>query len=81
MVAETSAPKTTPSIGDYLRNNIREYGLLVGTSSGATTCTSSPRVANDAATSRPIKLAPTTTARFADSAFAMIARLSARDLR
>jgi len=29
MVAETSAPKTTPSIGDYLRNNIREYGLLV----------------------------------------------------
>ncbi|CAN7298019.1 sugar ABC transporter permease [Pararhizobium sp. LjRoot235] len=29
MVAETSAPKITPSIGDYLRNNIREYGLLV----------------------------------------------------
>ncbi len=29
MVAETSALKTTPSIGDYLRNNIREYGLLV----------------------------------------------------
>lgn len=29
MVIETSAPKTTPSIGDYLRNNIREYGLLV----------------------------------------------------
>ena len=29
MVADTSAPKTTPSIGDYLRNNIREYGLLV----------------------------------------------------
>ena len=29
MVAETSAAKTTPSIGVYLRNNIREYGLLV----------------------------------------------------
>ncbi|WP_275784143.1 multiple monosaccharide ABC transporter permease [Pararhizobium gei] len=29
MVAENSAPKTTPSIGEYLRNNIREYGLLV----------------------------------------------------
>jgi putative multiple sugar transport system permease protein len=29
MVADTSAPKTAPSIGEYLRNNIREYGLLV----------------------------------------------------
>jgi len=29
MVTETSTQKTTPSIGDYLRNNIREYGLLV----------------------------------------------------
>ena len=29
MVADTSAPTSKPSIGDYLRNNIREYGLLV----------------------------------------------------
>ena len=32
---------------------------------GATTVTSSPRVRSDAATSRPMKLAPITTARFA----------------
>lgn len=29
MVADTSTHTTKPSIGDYLRNNIREYGLLV----------------------------------------------------
>lgn len=29
MVADTSTETTKPSIGDYLRNNIREYGLLV----------------------------------------------------
>ncbi|QRM56387.1 multiple monosaccharide ABC transporter permease [Sinorhizobium sp. BG8] len=29
MVADTNAPTSKPSIGDYLRNNIREYGLLV----------------------------------------------------
>ena len=29
MATETGTQKTTPSIGDYLRNNIREYGLLV----------------------------------------------------
>lgn len=29
MVADTSAPTSKPSVGDYLRNNIREYGLLV----------------------------------------------------
>ena len=33
--------------------------------SGATTCTSSPRARSEAATSRPMKLAPTTTTRFA----------------
>ena len=39
--------------------------------------TSSPRARSDAATSRPMKLAPITTARFAASPRAMIARLSA----
>ncbi len=29
MVADTSAPAAKPSIADYLKNNIREYGLLV----------------------------------------------------
>ncbi|OHV81290.1 multiple monosaccharide ABC transporter permease [Ensifer sp. LCM 4579] len=29
MVADTSTHTTKPSIGDYLKNNIREYGLLV----------------------------------------------------
>ncbi|WP_081158508.1 multiple monosaccharide ABC transporter permease [Ensifer aridi] len=29
MVVDTSTHTTKPSIGDYLRNNIREYGLLV----------------------------------------------------
>jgi len=29
MVADTSTQTNKPSIGDYLRNNIREYGLLV----------------------------------------------------
>lgn len=29
MVADTSALTTKPSIGDYLKNNIREYGLLI----------------------------------------------------
>jgi putative multiple sugar transport system permease protein len=29
MVADSSAQNTKPSIGDYLKNNIREYGLLV----------------------------------------------------
>jgi putative multiple sugar transport system permease protein len=29
MVADTSTHVTKPSIGDYLKNNIREYGLLV----------------------------------------------------
>ena len=35
----------------------------MGRASGATTCTSSPRVRSEAATSRPMKLAPTTTQR------------------
>ena len=48
-----------------------------GTASGATTCTSSPRARRLAATSRPMKPAPMTTARFALAARAMIARLSA----
>ncbi len=29
MVVETSAPTSKPSIGEYLKANIREYGLLV----------------------------------------------------
>ena len=29
MVADTSTQNNKPSIGDYLKNNIREYGLLV----------------------------------------------------
>ncbi|WP_026618801.1 putative multiple sugar transport system permease protein [Ensifer sp. WSM1721] len=29
MVVDTSTHTTKPSIGDYLRNNVREYGLLV----------------------------------------------------
>ena len=29
MAAEKSAQKTTPSLGDYFRSNIREYGLLI----------------------------------------------------
>ena len=45
--------------------------------SGATTDTASPRVRNDAATSRPIKLAPMTTTRRAAVAAAINARLSA----
>ena len=46
--------------------------------SGATTCTSRPRARSDAATSSPMKLAPTTTARLRLCARrAMIARLSA----
>jgi hypothetical protein len=35
-----------------------------------------PRARSDAATSRPMKLAPTTTTDFADVVFATIARLS-----
>ncbi len=52
-----------------------------GRSSGATTVTSISRARSDAATSRPMKLAPTTTARFASLAASMMARLSASDLR
>src|SRR6185295_12922605 len=49
----------------------------IGRLSGATTCTSSPRARSDAATSRPMKLAPMTTARRAVAAALMIARQSA----
>src|SRR2546422_127140 len=45
--------------------------------SGATTSKRIPRARSDAATSKPIKLAPTTTTRFAEVALAMIALLSA----
>ncbi len=57
-----------PSSGPSVRSN--------GTTSGATTWTSSPRARSDAATSMPMKLAPTTTARRARVARSMIARLS-----
>ena len=50
----------------------------IGRCSGATTCTSSPRARNDAATSSPMKLAPITTARCAPFSPAMIARQSAK---
>ena len=46
--------------------------------SGATTCTSMPRARSEAATSRPMKLAPITTARRAVAARAMMARQSPR---
>ena len=49
----------------------------IGRASGATTCTSSPRVRNEAATSRPMKLAPTTTQRRTVPARAINALLSA----
>ena len=49
----------------------------IGIVSGATTCTSMFRARSDAATSRPMKLAPITTARFDVSALATRARLSA----
>jgi hypothetical protein len=52
-----------------------------GTLSGPTTCTSIPRVRSDAATSRPMKLAPTTTTCLAPPARATIALLSANDRR
>ena len=45
----------------HLGPSTRSSGRL----SGATTWTSSPRARSDAATSSPMKLAPTTTARFA----------------
>ena len=60
------------------RAELRAHHLRAsGRSSGATTHTSSPRDRSDAATSSPMKLAPITTARFADFARAMIARESA----
>ena len=49
----------------------------MGTVSGATTCTSILRARSDAATSRPMKLAPITTARCEVRALATRARLSA----
>ena len=49
-----------------------------GTLSGATTSTSMPRARSDAATSSPMKLAPTTTTRFAEAERATIALLSAK---
>ena len=51
----------------------------IGRSPGATTCTSRPRVRRAAATSRPMKLAPSTTARRAAPLCAMILRLSASE--
>src|SRR6185295_7130247 len=48
----------------------------IGRLSGATTCTSSPRARSDAATSRPMKLAPMTTARRAVAAALMIEQQS-----
>ena len=45
-----------------------EHALERHAAPGATTCTSSPRARSDAATSSPMKLAPTTTARFAEAA-------------
>ena len=51
----------------------------MGVFSGATTCTSISRARKDAATSRPMKLAPMTTARRACLAASMIARQSASD--
>jgi hypothetical protein len=50
----------------------------IGRFSGATTWTSMPRWRREAATSSPMKLAPITSARLADLACSMIARLSAR---
>ena len=49
-----------------------------GSASGATTCTSSLRARSDAATSKPMKLAPMTTTDVADAARATIARLSVK---
>jgi PAS domain S-box-containing protein len=49
----------------------------IGRAAGATTCTSSPRARNDAATSRPMRLAPITTARRDAVAFAISALLCA----
>src|SRR5436305_627099 len=55
--------------------NTRSIGRL----SGATTWTSRPRVRNDAAASRPMKLAPMISARRASLAAAMMARESASE--
>ena len=43
----------------HLRPQHRSIGIF----SGAITCTSMPRARSDAATSRPMKLAPSTTTR------------------
>jgi hypothetical protein len=58
-------------------SDFRPKIVSIGRASGATTDTASPRVRNDAATSRPIKLAPMTTTRRAAVAAAINARLSA----
>jgi hypothetical protein len=51
----------------------------IGHASGATTCTANPRDRSAEATSRPMKLAPTTTQRWALPAAAIKARLSASE--
>ena len=60
----------SPSSGPMTRSS--------GRGSGATTCTSSSRARSEAATSRPMKLAPRTTARLAFAEAATIALLSAK---
>ena len=71
--------KTTPCSSCRLRTKSPSCGpstRSIGRLSGATTCTSMPRARSDAATSRPMKLAPITTARRAVAARAMMARQS-----
>ncbi len=74
--------KTTPfsSCSDRTKSPISAPSTFcIGRSSGATTCTSILRARKDAATSRPMKLAPITSARLALPAVLMTARLSATE--
>ena len=57
--------------------DLAAHDPLERTESGATTSTLMPRVRSDADTSRPMKLAPTTTTRDAPFVRSTIARLSA----
>jgi hypothetical protein len=78
--AVVSRWKVTPWLSWSRRMKFPRSGpriFSIGTFSGATTCTSTLRARSEAATSRPMKLAPITTARRTVSALETSARLSA----